>query len=81
VTAMSARVRAAVSAAAMLVIAFPLAGPVRQSLSAPRSAEGEHEALVYRGITACGVERWAVKVRRVGALYDCLTEAKSSRGG
>jgi hypothetical protein len=31
----------------------------RPSVSA--TSEEEHEQLVYRGITACGVERWAVK--------------------
>lgn len=32
-----------------------------RSTAAPRDAEQEHEQIVHRGATACGVERWSVK--------------------
>jgi hypothetical protein len=49
----------------ILMIVAPLAlGLVvftHRTLAGSRDQEGEHEAIVYHGITACGVERWSVK--------------------
>jgi hypothetical protein len=67
--------------AGAVVLASALVVSIRVAAAGSSDLQGEREAIVYHGITACGVERWAIKVRRVGALYDCLTEAKSSRGG
>jgi hypothetical protein len=54
------------------VLLTALAFTARRATAGSRGLQGEHEAIVYRGITACGVERWSIKVRRALALFDCL---------
>jgi len=45
----------------VLVSVLAVALPAYLVTATPRDAEGEHEPIVYRGTTACGVERWWVK--------------------
>jgi hypothetical protein len=47
--------------AAAVALASALSFASHQVTAGSRDQQGEHEAIVYRGITACGVERWAVK--------------------
>jgi hypothetical protein len=72
-------VRATVFVLVMILTVIAVAAPTFVATGANRDAEGEHEPVAYWGTTACGVERWFVKVRRVGACIDCLREARSSR--